>query len=102
MKTDELRKKDKKGYLILPTEFTDKGWEFKQLFREKNVAVYIKIKNKVASYETIIIKKHDGYEIMNNKIPPSEIYPKNEDWGTAGFTYSKEEDAINKAKKLLE
>lgn len=101
MQVESPRQKDKNGYLIIPLEFIDKKWHFKQLFRKNDVAVYVKNKGTGSSYEAIIIQKHDGYTVFKKTFPPAEFYPRSEDWGCKGFSYTNEKEALDKAKKLL-
>lgn len=100
MKLTEKRQKNKDGYLILPKEFIQGGWCFKQLYRAEDKAIYEKTKNSVKSIELIKISTHDGYTIAGNIIPPSEVYPGNEQWGTLGWSFSTLNEAMNKLKTI--
>ena len=73
---------------ILEKEFTSCGFNFKQVFREEDFAVYKKWKEGQAreSFEAIKIKRHNGYDIAGVHCPPAEMYPSNEQWGLMGFT----------------
>ena len=75
--------------------FTSKGFEFKQVMRDGDMAIYEKhaAHSKCSSYELIYITSHNGYEIGGNKIPPSEVYPSDTQWGTYGWTYVTLKDA---------
>jgi hypothetical protein len=87
----------------LEKTFESKGFNFKQLLRDGNMAIYEKIHNgsKVPNYELIYITSHNGYEIQGNKIAPSEIYPGDKAWGTHGWTYTSFDDAKASLKKKI-
>jgi len=82
---------------ILEESFTSKGFKFQQIKRDGDVAIYKKqLDNPEADnhhYEVIAIKKHNGYEIAGVKVPPSEMYPSDSQWGDWGFTCNNLEDA---------
>jgi len=89
---------------ILEKNFTRKVFNYEQLYRKGNLAIYAQ-KNKEtgsATYEVIIIKSHNGYEIGGIKIEPSEVYPSDSQWGILGWTCQTLEAAKNKIKKLEE
>jgi hypothetical protein len=88
-------------------KFTYKTFQYKQLLREENVAIYEqKLKDAEdglslkKNYEVVVIDSHNGYEIAGNIIPPSEMYPSSNQWGVKGFTCLSYEDALVKFKKL--
>ena len=76
------------NYKTLAKTFRKNGFDYQQVWREGDFAIYKQSKEGVTKnwFEAIQITKHDGYEIAGNKIEPSEIYPSNEKWGTLGFT----------------
>ena len=89
---------------ILPTNFTKKGFDYKQLIRDGKFAIYEQFKkdtNTRYSYEVIEIGSHNGYTIAGVTIGPAETYPGSSNWGTSGFTYETETEAQKKFKKLL-
>jgi hypothetical protein len=75
--------------------FVSKGFEFKQVLRNGDMAVYEKHApgSKCSSYELIHITSHNGYIIGGNNIPPSEVYPSDSQWGVHGWTYTTLKDA---------
>jgi hypothetical protein len=87
----------------LEKQFTSKGFEFNQVLRKGNMAIYEKgrAESSNKSYELIYIKSHNGYEIAGNKIPPSEIYPSDSSWGTYGWTYITFDEAKSKFDEKL-
>jgi hypothetical protein len=89
---------------ILEKNFERKIFNYEQLYRKGNLAIYAQ-KNKEtgsATYEVIIIKSHNGYEIGGVKIEPSEVYPGDSQWGILGWTCQTMEAAKNKINKLEE
>jgi hypothetical protein len=82
---------------ILEESFTSKGFKFQQIKRHGDVAIYKKKLDDPESdsshYEVIAIKKHNGYEIAGVKVPPSEMYPSDSQWGDWAFTCTSIEDA---------
>lgn len=89
------------GYLCVSTDFSENQFRFKQVFREGDLAIYEKRQGKLSPcFEVVAIRRHDGYEIAGNKVPPSEIYPSSENWGTHGFTCPTIEAAHKKISKL--
>jgi hypothetical protein len=85
----------------LATEFKKSGFDFKQVRRLGDVAIYSKRKGSAdLGFEVIKISHHNGYTIAGNFIPPSETYPSSEQWGTNGFTCDDEQSAIARADKL--
>ena len=89
---------------ILEKSFDRKNFHYEQIYRKENFAIYTQkhIEHGSLTYEVIIIKSHNGYEIMGNKIPPSEVYPCDSQWGDFGWSYQTLEEAQNKIKELEE
>jgi len=84
----------------LATEFKKHGFNFKQEYRNGEFAVFSKTKGNVISYETIVIRRHNGYKIGEIDCPASEVYPNDKAWGNFGFTYRSKEDAMEKVNTL--
>lgn len=89
---------------ILEKSFTRKKFQYDQLCRKGNLAIYTQkhLESEGLTYEVIIIKSHNGYEIAGTKIEPSEVYPSDTQWGILGWTCQTLEAAQNKMKKLEE
>ena len=91
---------------ILEKEFSSKGFDYKQVYRDGKYAIYEQTKKgwKLKNYEAIIIESHNGYELGGQKIPASEVYPSTTQWGVKGFTlldYDAALEKINKLKKQI-
>ena len=87
---------------ILEKEFKSSGFNFKQVKRVADKAIYEKrsIGGKAVSIEVIRIKSHNGYELGGVYIEPAETYPSTSQWGLYGWTYSNMEQAIQKFNSL--
>ena len=79
----------------LDKSFKHKGFNFSQIKRINNKALYKKtsIKGTSISYEVIIISSHNGYELAGTYIEPAETYPSTSQWGTKGWTCVSLEEA---------
>jgi hypothetical protein len=75
--------------------FKQKGFNFTQIKRIEDFAIYKKIpvNGTHTSYEVIIVSRHNGYELGGQKIEPAETYPSSSQWGTKGWTYTTLKDA---------
>ena len=77
-------------YKSLPTEFTSKGFIFKQIRREGDIAIYkrwgVKHNEKSAHFEVFEIQKYPEREMCGVKIEAKEAVPSSELWGKKGFT----------------
>jgi hypothetical protein len=87
---------------ILPTKFRQKGFELVQLQRDNDKAIYKKAKsrNKIVSYEVIIISSHNGYQLGTQYIEPAETYPSDSLWGVKGWTFTTQLEAESFFKDL--
>lgn len=104
MITQSPRIKNSEGYLVLPTTFYEKGFNFKQLFRAGNIALYKKVRDgnpRVRSYELIIIQKHDAYMLGQSQIEAAECYPSSSNWGNFGWTFTDKQTAESRFNNLL-
>jgi hypothetical protein len=82
------------------TNYRKHGNDFLLIKRSGNVGLFQE--KKYNSYELIIIQSHNGREIMGNVIPPAEFAPSDESWGSKGWTYTIEADALKKFDELCE
>ena len=78
------------NYKPLSNDFRKFGFNFKQVFREGDYAIYeqTRAETKQINWETIRIRRHNGFIIGGVSIEPSEVYPSNEKWGDDGFTHT--------------
>jgi hypothetical protein len=84
----------KKGrfYRPLPKEFRRHGFNYRQIAREGDAAIYEQkwngCRNPSVSYEVIRIRRREGFQIGGRFIEAAEIYPNSEAWGADGFTFT--------------
>src|SRR5437773_1663470 len=95
----------KKGhYKPLPKEFRRDGFEYRQIAREGDAAIYEQRWTGCAEpsvcYEIIRVKRREGFEIGGRWIPPAEVYPNSEAWGVDGFTVTDKEAAFAKLREI--
>ncbi len=87
----------------LPKEFTKLGWNFQQVFRKADVAVYRRWKDTSPNphFEAIRIRWQEACERNGIHYAAGERYPSDATWGKDGFTLMDEATAITKAKSLI-
>ena len=88
---------------VLDKEFKSCGFNFKQVKRSGDVAIYKKVpvSHNGTSYEVIKIARHNGYKLGGNYVHPAETYPSNSLWGTSGWTCTSIEHAQSRYTLLL-
>lgn len=87
----------------LKTEFRKDQFNFTQVSKDGDVAIYEKTKPSFTKsiYEVILIIRHNGYVIGGSNVEPSECYPSSESFGRNGWTYPTLEMAQAKAQSLV-
>jgi len=92
--------KKREFYKPLPKQFRRDGFDFRQIAREKNAAIYEQTwsgcHNPSVCYEVIRIRRREGFEIDGRFVAPAEVYPNSEAWGSDGFTVTDEDLAFTK------
>lgn len=84
----------KKGhfYKLLAKEFRRSGFQYRQIAREGNAAIYEQAwpgcVEPSPCYEVVRIRHHEGFQIGNRFVNAAEIYPNSEAWGVDGFTFT--------------
>lgn len=74
----------------LEPKFKSGGFEFQQLKRTGDVAIFQKgtpTFDRQSSFEVVRIQKHKEREIAGVLIPEREAMPSNESWGKEGWSY---------------
>ena len=91
-------------YKPIATEFRHDGFNYKQIAREDDVAIYEQkwtgCSNPSVAHEVVRIRRHDGFEIGGKVIEPAEVYPRSEAWGVDGFTVTDRDVAFARLKRL--
>jgi len=90
------------NYAPLKKQFSKKGFEYEQMWRDDGFAIYRQSKKPINKfwYEAIKIRTSKGFKFEDSVCEPREIYPSSEQWGMFGFTYSNMEDANKRILKM--
>ena len=72
----------------LPTEFTFDQFQFRQLARAGDVALFEKSKphHSRPCYEVVVVQHHPAQTIHGRQYPEREAMPPSESWGTLGWS----------------
>ena len=97
------------GIKRLRETFTHNRYQFDQLCRTENTAIYVQhINRRQKAFEVVVITvatrklvKTTG-QVVWEACQPYECYPSSEAWGTSGWTYTTEADARAKYDRLNE
>jgi len=88
----------------LPTRFRRDGFEYRQIGREGDAAIYEQTwggcSDPRACYEVIRIRRRRGFQIGGRLVGPAEIYPSSAAWGVDGFTLSDKDAAFAKLREI--
>jgi hypothetical protein len=102
--TAEAWGKKRHSYESLPTRFRRDGFNYRQIARERDAAIYEQTWSGCSEpsvcYEIIRIRRRDGFQINGRFVEPAEIYPKADAWGVDGFTLTNKEAAFVKLKEV--
>jgi hypothetical protein len=96
----------KKGHFYKPLRirFRHDGFDYRQIARDGNAAIYEQIwngcPNPSIAYEVIRIRRREGFHIGGRFVEPAEVYPGSEAWGVDGFTLTDKDAAFRKLKEL--
>lgn len=77
------------SYKPLPTRFRHSGFEYRQIARQGEAAIYEqtwKGNETSAAFEVIRIRRREGFQIGGRLVEPAEVYPNSKSWGVDGFT----------------
>ena len=102
--TAEAQSRKRYFYKPLPKEFRKDGFNYRQIVRDGDAAVYEQTwadcNNPSVSYEVIRIRQREGFQIKGRLVEPGEVYPNSEAWGVDGFTLTDKDAAFAKFRKL--
>jgi hypothetical protein len=88
----------------LPTRFRRDGFNYRQIAREEDAAIYEQTwsgcANPSVSYEVIRIRRREGFQIESRLVEPAEVYPGSDMWGVDGFTFTDKDAAFAKLKEV--
>jgi len=91
-------------YKPLETHFQRGKFNYKQIAREKDVAIFEQAWRGSSEpdicWEVVVIRRHGGRTIKGHWVEPSEFYPSSSEWGKYGFTFPNGDKAWDKFLKL--
>jgi hypothetical protein len=94
----------KRHFYKAPREFRRDGFEYRQIAREGDAAIYEQTWSGCfepsVCYEVIRIRHRDGFQIGERFVEPAEVYPKSEAWGVDGFTFTDKDAAFAKLREI--
>ena len=103
-RTAEAGSEKGRSYKPLPTQFRHHGFDYRQISREANAAIYEQIRNSCSNpavcYEIIRIRQREGFQIGGRFVEPAEVYPNSEAWGVDGWTVLSEDAAFAKLREI--
>jgi hypothetical protein len=89
----------------LPPRFRRDGFEFRQIAREGDAAIYEQTWSGCAEpsvcYEIIRIRRREAFQIDGRLVEPAEVYPNSAAWGVDGFTITDKDAAFAKLRELV-
>jgi hypothetical protein len=96
--------KKRHSYKPLPKEFRRDGFNYWQIAREGDGAVYEqtwnRCRNPTVAYEVVRIRRRPGFCIGGRFVEPAEVYPNSEAWGTDGSTLTDKGAAFAKLRQV--
>ena len=88
----------------LPTRFRRGGFDYRQIARERDAAIYEQTWSGCAEpsvcYEVIRIRRREGFQINGRLVEPAEVYPSSGAWGVDGFTLTDKDAAFAKLREV--
>jgi hypothetical protein len=88
----------------LPTRFRRDGFEYRQIARERDAAIYEQTWSGCSEasvcYEVIRVRRRDGFQIGGRFVEPAEVYPNADAWGVDGFTFTDKDAAFAKLQEV--
>jgi hypothetical protein len=98
--TAEGGSKEGHFYKPLATQFKRHGFQYRQIARNKDAAIYeqtwLGCAEPSPSYEVVRIRRREGFQIGNRFVKAAEIYPNSGAWGVDGFTFTDRNKAWDK------
>lgn len=93
----------KPAYKPLKTSFRSKGFDYLQLRRTGDVALFEQSKPELSEprYEVVIVQRHEAYKLENKMIEAAETMPSTSSWGRYGWTYRDPKEAEKRFDELV-
>ena len=96
--------KKRHAYKPLPTRFRRDGFDYRQIARGGEGAVYEQTWSGCTEpsvcYEVIRIRRREGFQIGGRFVEPAEVYPNSDAWGIDGFTLTDKGAAFEKLREM--
>ena len=87
-------------YRALPKEFPRASFNYRQIAREGDVALYEQrwtgCPEAAVCFEIIRVRRREGFQIDGRFVEPAEVYPASELWGVDGFRVTERNKAWDK------
>jgi hypothetical protein len=97
--------KKRHSYKSLPTRIRRDGFNYRQLAREDDAAIYEQrwsgCSDPSVCYEVIRIRRRKGFQIDGRLVAPAEVYPSSGAWGVDGWTLQNKESAFHKLREII-
>ena len=93
----------KPAYKPLKTSFRSKGFDYRQLGRTGDVALFEQTKPELSEprYEVVVVQRHEAYELGGRTIEAAETMPSTSSWGRFGWTYRDPKEAQKRFDELV-
>jgi hypothetical protein len=102
--TAEAWGKKRHAYKPLPTRFRRDGFDYRQIARERDAAIYEQTWNGCGEpsvcYEVIRIRRREGFQINGRLVEPAEVYPSSGARGVDGFTLTDKGAVFEKLREM--
>ena len=86
----------------LPTEFSSDHFQFHQIAREGDIALFRKTKGRIETFEVVVVQHSPERDTPWGHAQESERMPSNEQWGALGWSLQSKERAWEKFFALLQ
>jgi hypothetical protein len=100
----EAGSKKQRFYKPLATRFLRDGFDYRQIAREGDAAIYKQTWNGCPDpsvcYEVIRICRREGFQIDGRLVEAAELYPNSDSWGLHGFTCTDKDAAFAKLREV--
>ena len=98
--TGDAGSKKQRFYKPLPIEFSRDGFNYRQIAREGDAAIYEQTwsgcSNPSVCYEVVRIRRREGFQINGRFVESAEVYPRSDAWGVDGLTFTSKDAAFAK------
>jgi hypothetical protein len=98
-----VRVPEEPAYKPLRTSFRLKGFDYRQIERKGDVAMFEQTKPGLSRtwFEVVLVQRHGEYEIGGTKVEAAETMTGTSQWGRLGWTYRDPKEARSRFDKLV-